>query len=79
MRQRAGILNCRRGADATPSQIAASRPGRMAMRLDGKIQAIQGSAGSLATLQLQKHASIGLAADIVAFWSPDRDMGPIRY
>ncbi len=77
--QRVGTLNCRRGADATPSQIAASRAGRMAKRLDGKIRAIQGSAGSVATLELQKHASIGLANDIVAFWSPDGDMGPIRY
>jgi hypothetical protein len=76
---RAGSLVCRRGPDPPPSQIARSRAGRMAKRLHDKIRTIQGSAGSLATLELQKHASTGLASDMVAFWSPDGDMGPTRY
>jgi hypothetical protein len=77
--QRAGILICRRGPDLPPSQLAASRAGRMATRLDAKIRARQGPAGSLATLELQKHASSGLAYHVVAFWSPDGDMGLVRY
>jgi len=76
---RAGTLTCRRGADATPSQIARSRAGRMAKRLHDKIRTIQGSAGSLATLELQKHPTTGLANDMVAFWSPDGATGPTRY
>ena len=51
----------------------------MAKRLDAKIRARQGPAGSLATLELQKHASSGLAYHVVAFWSPDGDMGLVRY
>jgi hypothetical protein len=77
--QRAGSLICRRGPDPAPSQIARSRAGRMAKRLHDKIRAIQGPAGSLATLELQKHASTGLANDMVAFWSPDGAIGPTRY
>jgi len=77
--QRAGILISRRGPDLPPSQLAASRAGRMATRLDAKIRARQGPAGSLATLELQKHASSGLAYHVVAFWSPDGDMGLVRY
>ena len=77
--QRAGILICRRGPDVPPSQLAASRAGRMAQRLDAKIRACQGPAGSLATLELQKHASSGLAYHVVAFWSPGGDMGLVRY
>jgi hypothetical protein len=76
---RAGSLVCRRGPDPAPSQIARSRAGRMAKRLDEKIRAIQGAAGALATLQLQKHPSAGLASDMVAFWSPDGELGPTRY
>jgi hypothetical protein len=75
---RAGTLICRRGADAAPSQIARSRAGRMAKRLHDKMRTIQGSAGSLATLELQKHPSTGLANDMVAFWSPDGATGPTR-
>jgi hypothetical protein len=76
---RAGTLVCRRGPDPAPSQIARSRAARMAKRLHDKIRTIQGSAGSLATLELQKQASTGLASDMVAFWSPDGAIGPTRY
>jgi len=76
--QRAGTLICRCGPDPAPSQIARSRAGRMAKRLHDKIRASQGSAGSLATLELQKHSSTGLANDMVAFWSPDGVIGPTR-
>lgn len=70
---------CRSGRDAPPSQIAASRVGKLARRLDDKIRAIQGPTGYLATLELQKHASVGLADNQLAFWSPDGDLGPTRY
>lgn len=70
---------CRSGPDAPPSQIAATRVGKLARRLDGMIQAIQGPTGSLATLELQKHASVGLTDSQLAFWSPDGDMGPTHY
>jgi hypothetical protein len=75
---RAGILICRRGPDPAPNQIARSRAGRMAKRLHDRIRTIQGPAGSLATLELQKHASAGLANDMVAFWSPDGAIGPTQ-
>jgi hypothetical protein len=77
--QRVGSLVCRRSADAPSGRIAASRAARMARRLDSKIRAVQGAAGSLATLELQKTAHVGLTSDLVAFWSPDGDMGPTRY
>jgi hypothetical protein len=76
--QRVAGLICRKDADAPPSQIAASRAGRMTRRLDAKVRAIQGPTGSLATLELQKRGSAGLASDLVAFWSPDGDVGPAR-
>jgi hypothetical protein len=50
----------------------------MARRIDGKIRAIQGPGGNLATLELQKHARVSITDDMVAFWSPDGDMGPTR-
>ena len=77
--QRVAGLSCRRHADAPPNQIGRSRAGRMARRLDSKVRAMQGPAGNLATLQMQKHARVGLTDDLVAFWSPDGDMGPMRY
>lgn len=77
--QRVASLICRKESDASPSQIAASRAGRMARRLDSKIRAIQGPTGGLATLQLQKHANVGLTSDLVAFWSPDGETGRTRY
>jgi hypothetical protein len=76
--QRAGILICRRGPDAPPGQVAASRAAKMARRIDGKIRAVQGPGGNLATLELQKHAGASITDDMVAFWSPDGDMGPTR-
>lgn len=76
--QRAGSLICRRGPDAPPRQVAASRAAKMARRIDGKIRAIQGPGGNLATLELQKHARVSITDDMVAFWSPDGDMGPTR-
>ena len=76
--QRAGSLICRRGPDAPPRQIAGSRAAKMARRIDGKIRAIQGPAGNLARLELQKHGNVSITDDIVAFWSPDGDMGPTR-
>jgi hypothetical protein len=48
-------------------------------RLDTTIRAIQGPTGTLATLELQKSANVGLTSRLVAFWSPDGDMGPTRY
>jgi hypothetical protein len=77
--QRLNGLICRKLADVPSSQIAASRAGRTVRRLDNKIRAAQGPTGSLATLELQKHGRVGLADNIVAFWSPDGDMGPTRY
>jgi hypothetical protein len=77
--QRVNGLSCRKLADAPPSQIAPSRAGRTVRRLDSKIRAVQGPTGSLATLELQKHGRVGLADNVVAFWSPDGDMGPTRY
>ncbi len=74
--QRVNGLICRKLADAPPSQIAASRAGRTVRRLDNKIRAVQGPAGSLATLELQKHGRVALADNLVAFWSADGDMGP---
>jgi hypothetical protein len=77
--QRVPSLICRQPADARPSDIAASRAGRMARRLDNKVRAIQGPMGTLATLELQKHARVGLTDNQLAFWSPDGEMGPTRY
>jgi hypothetical protein len=77
--QRVNGLICRKRADVPPSQIAPSRAGRAVRRLDSKIRAVQGPGGSLATLELQKHGRVGLADNVVAFWSPDGDMGPTRY
>lgn len=77
--QRVNGLSCRKLADVPSSQIAASRAGRTVRRLDNKIRAAQGPTGSLATLELQKHGRVGLADNLVAFWSPDGDMGPTRY
>jgi hypothetical protein len=77
--QRVNGLICRKLADVPAGQIAASRAGRTVQRLDDKIRAIQGPTGSLATLELQKHGRVGLAENLVAFWSPDGDMGPTQY
>jgi hypothetical protein len=48
-------------------------------QLDGKIRAVQGPDGALATLELQKHAKVGRTDRPVAFWSPDGDMGSAPY
>jgi hypothetical protein len=77
--QRVNGLICRKRTDASPSRIAASRAGRTVRQLDNKIRAAQGPAGSLATLELQKHWRVGLTDDLVAFWSPDGDMGTTQY
>jgi hypothetical protein len=77
--QRVNGLICRKLADVPSSQIAASRAGRTVRRLDRKIRAVQGPTGSLTTLELLKHGRVGLADNVVAFWSPDGDMGPTRY
>jgi hypothetical protein len=77
--QRLNGLSCRKLADVPSSQIAASRAGRTVRRLDNKIRAVQGPTGSLTTLELQKQGRVGLADNLVAFWSPDGDMGPTRY
>jgi hypothetical protein len=76
--QRAANLLCRRAADALPIQIGASRAAKIARRLDGKIRTVQGPAGALATLELQKHVRDGFAGGPVAFWSPDGDTYPAR-
>lgn len=77
--QRVGALTCQLAADVPPGQIAASRAARMARRLHDKIRAVQGPTGNLARLELQKHASVALTDNLVAFWSPDGNMGPVRY
>ncbi len=77
--QRVNGLICRKRADASSSRIAASRAGRTVRRLDKKVRAAQGPAGSLAILELQKQGRVGLTDNLVAFWSPDGEMGPTRY
>lgn len=77
--QRVNGLVCRKQVDATSSQIGRSRAGRTARRLHNKIGTMQGPTGSLAALELQKHSNVGLADNLLAFWSPDGAMGPTRY
>jgi hypothetical protein len=76
--QRVNGLRCRKPADIPSSQVAASRAGRTVRRLDSKIRAGQGPTGNLATLELQKQGRVGPTDNLVAFWSPDGDMGPTR-